>query len=98
MTTAERETIVDLIDLTIADSQLISTLRRQVSALVAIVREFHPALEHKYLAELTDESSGPTRESLLEAAQKLAPGRDLFRSKVSSTELGETIRELAEDR
>jgi hypothetical protein len=98
MTTAERETIVDLIDLTIADSQLISNLRRQVSALAAIVRELHPALEQKYLVELADESGGPTRESVLEAAQKLAAGKGLFRSNVTSTELGETIRELAEDR
>jgi hypothetical protein len=98
MNTAEREAIVDLIDLTIADSQLISNLRRQVSGLAAIVRELHPALEQKYLTELADESGGTTRESVLEAAQKLAARKELFRSNVCSTELGETIRELAEDR
>ena len=98
MNTAERETIADLIDLTIADAQLISNLRRQVSGLAAIVRELHPALEQKYLAELAEESVAPTRESVLEAAQKLAARKSLFRSSITSTELGETIRELAEDR
>jgi hypothetical protein len=98
MNTAERETIVDLIDLTIADAQLISNLRRQISGLVAIVRELHPALVEKYLPELAEESGGKTRDSVLEAAQKLAARKELFRGNVASPELGETIRELAEDR
>jgi hypothetical protein len=98
MNTAERETIADLIDLTIAESQLISQLRRQVSGLAAIVRELHPALDQKHLTELSDESGGPTQESRLEAARKLEARKGLFRSDVASTELGETIQELAEDR
>jgi hypothetical protein len=39
-----------------------------------------------------------THESLLEAAQKLAARKGLLRSSDTSAALGETIRELAEDR
>ena len=99
MNTEERETILDLIDLTLANTQLISGLHRQVSALAKAVRELRPAVDRN-ITEFAEsaEKVETTHESLLEAAQKLAAGKGLLRSSDTSAALGETIRELAEDR
>jgi hypothetical protein len=79
----ENETLAELIDLTVFNTQSISTLRRQVAALIAVVTDLHPALAKSYVTAFAeaDERGEKAHELTIEAAQKLAAKRDQLRKK-----------------
>jgi hypothetical protein len=79
MTQDERKLLADLIDITIANSVMISDLRRNNKAMRLFIEKVHPAEYQKRFAGFWADADGrgaPVYESRLAAVRKLAEGRD----------------------